>query len=101
VDQRFEFLKACQAAGWKTPLDKPDVSPKHEARMLWELYREMARLDEAKAKGEDFIKHAADAEKHAVDLEAALKAGDQEAATAAMKSLKKNCDSCHSMYRNQ
>lgn len=100
VDKRFEFLKASMEAGWKSPPKAPDVSPKHEAKMLWELYRELARLDEAKGKGEDFLKHAADAEKLAGGLEEALRAGNAEAATAAFKGLKKNCDSCHSEYRN-
>jgi len=68
--------------------------------MLWELYREMARMDEAKGKGEDFLKHSGDAEKVAGELEAALRGGNNEAATAAFKGLKKNCDSCHSAYRN-
>ncbi len=100
VDKRFDLLKASQAAGWKTPPEHPDVSPKHEAKMLWELYREMLRLDEAKAKGEDFAKHATDAEAVAASLEEALKAGDAAAATAAQRKLKKNCDACHSIYRN-
>ena len=100
VDKRFAFLKASMENGWNTPPKSPDVSPKHEAKMLWELYREMARLDEAKGKGEDFLKQAADAEKHAGELEEALKAGNNEAATGAFKNLKKNCDSCHSVYRN-
>ena len=101
VDKRFEFLKACQAAGWKTPPEEPDVSPKHEAKMLSELYREMARLDEAKAKGDEFMRHTADAEKHADELGEALIAGKNEAASAALKTLKKSCDACHSVYRNQ
>lgn len=100
VDQRFDFLKASMENGWNTPPKAPDVSPKHEAKMLWELYRELARLDEAKGKGDDFLTQAADAEKHAGDLEEALKAGNREAATGAFKNLKKNCDSCHSVYRN-
>ncbi len=100
VDERFEALKASQAAGWKSPPGHPDVSAKHEAKMLWELYREMARLEDAKAKGADFVKHTADAEKAAVSLEKALRAGDHDAATAAFKNLKKTCDSCHSVYRN-
>jgi protein tyrosine phosphatase (PTP) superfamily phosphohydrolase (DUF442 family) len=100
VDKRFDFLKASMEAGWKSPPKAPDVSPKHEAKMLWELYREMARQDDAKARGEDFVKHAADAEKHAGELEEALRAGDNAGATAAFKGLKKNCDACHSVYRN-
>jgi protein tyrosine phosphatase (PTP) superfamily phosphohydrolase (DUF442 family) len=100
VDKKFELLKASQAAGWKTPPAHPDVSPKHEAKMLWELYREMLRLEDAKAKGEDFVKHSTEAEALAASLEEALKANNAEAATAAQKKLKKNCDACHSIYRN-
>jgi protein tyrosine phosphatase (PTP) superfamily phosphohydrolase (DUF442 family) len=100
VDKRFEFLKASMGNGWKPPADSPDVSPKHEAKMLWELYREMLRLDESKGKGEDFVKHATEAEKGAGELEEALKAGKADAASAAFKKLKKNCDACHSVYRN-
>jgi cytochrome c556 len=68
--------------------------------MLWELYREVLRLDEAKAKGGDFVKYATDAEAGAGELEEALKAGDAAGASAAFKKLKKNCDACHSVYRN-
>jgi protein tyrosine phosphatase (PTP) superfamily phosphohydrolase (DUF442 family) len=100
VDQRFELLKASQAEGWKTPKDHPDVSPAHEARMLWELYRELARTDEAKAKGPDFLSHAVEAEKLGTTLEEAIRAGNAEAAGKAYKGLKKNCDACHSVYRN-
>jgi protein tyrosine phosphatase (PTP) superfamily phosphohydrolase (DUF442 family) len=101
VDKRFDFLKQSMENGWNPPAKSPDVSPKHEAKMLWELYREMARQDDAKAKGEEFLKYSADAEKHAGSLEEALRAGSNEAATAAFKALKKNCDSCHSVYRNK
>jgi hypothetical protein len=100
VDKRFDLLKASQAAGWKTPPGHPDVTPKHEAKMLWELCRELVRMDEAKGKGSEFLKHAGDAEKVAGTLEEALRAGNNDAATAAFKGLKKNCDSCHSVYRN-
>lgn len=100
VDERFDFLKASMENGWKSPPKAPDVSPKHEAKMLWELYREMARMDEAKGEGADFLKHASDAEKLAGSLEEALRAGSNDAATAAFKNLKKSCDSCHSVYRN-
>jgi len=100
VDKRFDFLKASMDNGWQTPPKAPDVTPKHEAKMLWELYREILRLDEATGKGEDFVKRATAAEEAAGSLEEALKAGNHEAATAAFRMLKKDCDSCHSVYRN-
>jgi protein tyrosine phosphatase (PTP) superfamily phosphohydrolase (DUF442 family) len=100
IDQRFDIMKASLEVSWAVPPAHPDISPKHEAKMLWESYRELARLDEAKAKGDDFLKHAAAAEECAGSLEAALKAGDGAAATEAYRKLKKNCDACHSLYRN-
>jgi protein tyrosine phosphatase (PTP) superfamily phosphohydrolase (DUF442 family) len=100
VDKRFDLLKQSMEAGWSPPPNHPDVSPKHEAKMLFELYREMARLDEAKGKGEEFLKAAADAEAHAGSLEEGLKREDGAFATEALKKLKKNCDACHSVYRN-
>jgi protein tyrosine phosphatase (PTP) superfamily phosphohydrolase (DUF442 family) len=101
IDQRFDLLKQAMDAGWKTPPKHPDVTPAHEARILWEYYREMIRTDpEAKAKGEDFLKHATEAEEHAGSLEEALAAGNNAAATESYRKLKKNCDSCHSLFRN-
>ncbi len=100
VDHRFDFLKRSMENGWNPPAKSPDVSPAHEAKMLWELYREMARQDDAKARGEDFLKHAADAEKHAVALEEELRAGNHDAAMDAFRNLKRSCDSCHADFRN-
>ena len=40
--------------------------------MLWESYREMARLDESKKLGERFISLLDESEKAAIDLEKAL-----------------------------
>jgi cytochrome c556 len=60
----------------------------------------MARTDEARVKGEDFLKYAADAEQMGVRLEESLRAGDAEAAGRAYRGLKKNCDACHSQYRD-
>jgi len=100
VAHRFTFLKASKMEEWKTPKDHPDVSPPHEARMLWENYREIVRLDEAKKHGKEFLRLANEGEKHATSLEEALRAKNFERAGQAYKKLKKNCDSCHADYRN-
>jgi len=100
VNVRYDFLAESAGEGWKAPKAHPDVSPPHEARMLWELYREMARLDDAKAKGADFLTLTGEGEKYAVSLEEALRAGDTEGARKAYLGVKKNCDACHSLYRN-
>jgi len=100
LDERWELLKACRAADWKTPANQPDVSPAHEARMVWEGYREMARAPDGKSHGEDFLAHCAAAERHATSLEAALRAGDTAGAETAFKASIKSCNGCHAAHRN-
>jgi hypothetical protein len=100
VSHRFEFIKASKIEKWKAPADSPDVSPAHEARMLWELYRESARLEESKKLGDEFLAMLKDGEEAAVSLEKALRGNDAEAAGKAYKAVKANCGACHSEYRN-
>ncbi len=101
VSLRWEFLKLAQANGWKPMADHPDVSPPHEARMLWELYREMARNDkECKDKGEIFIAYMQASEDAAIALEKAIRAEDVKAADKYFEVVKTNCADCHRDYRN-
>jgi len=100
VSMHFEFLKKSKSEDWKAPADNPDVSAPHEARMLWEAYREAARLDEAKKKGGEFLEHLSQAEAASVLLERALRAGDAAGAAQAYRQVKANCNACHSEYRN-
>jgi protein tyrosine phosphatase (PTP) superfamily phosphohydrolase (DUF442 family) len=100
VDFRKDNLTQSRDAGWKTPPDNPDVSPAHEARMLWEQYREMARLDESKKLGERFIALLGESEKAGIDLEKALRAEDQDGAERAWVDVKGGCNDCHVDYRN-
>lgn len=101
VNLRFEHLQLCKDAGWKQPKDHPDISPPHEARMLWELYREIARNDaECRDKGEVFLAYMQAAEQGAVELEKALRAGDAKAADKHFGAVKLNCKDCHRDYRN-
>jgi protein tyrosine phosphatase (PTP) superfamily phosphohydrolase (DUF442 family) len=107
VSHRWEYLKLAQASGWKKALaDHPDISPAHEARMLWEQFREMARTDkECKDKGDIFLKYLAASEQAAIELETALRAEGEEAARKAeaekrYKAVKNLCVDCHRDYRN-
>lgn len=100
VSHRFEFLKKSKSQNWKVLADSPDVSPPHEARMLWELFREAARLDEAKQKGPDFRIFLRQGEDAAVSLEKALRAADHTEATKAYKRVKASCNACHAEFRN-
>ncbi len=100
VDLRAEHLKASEEADWGVPPGSPDVSPPHEARMLFEHFREMARLDESRDLGERFVALLGEAEASARALESALRTGDGAAADAAWKSTRESCGTCHDGYRN-
>jgi len=100
VSTRWEFLKSSRGQDWGVPSESPDVSPPHEARMLWELYRESARTGGWKPYGEDFKTYLADGEKAAIELEKSLRAGDRAAAERHYRAVKQNCNSCHAQYRD-
>ena len=96
----FEGLAACRKAGWKAPAESPDVSPPHQARILWEHFAELRRTDESKSHGDQYMKWLESSEKDGVKLEEAIRAGDPAAADAAMDAVKKTCDSCHKKHRD-
>lgn len=100
VDLRWEHLKAAKAVQWGVPPESPDVDPPHEARMLWELYREIARLDDATGHGPKFMTDLAEGEAAAKALEDALRAKDMSAAAAAFDRGAKACSSCHKKFRD-
>jgi protein tyrosine phosphatase (PTP) superfamily phosphohydrolase (DUF442 family) len=100
VDLRWDHLKASKEAKWGVPPASPDVDPPHEARMLWEHYREIARLDDAKSRGAEFLKFLAETESGAKALEDALRAKDGTASDAAFATVKQSCTVCHAKYRD-
>jgi len=100
VSARWEFLQSSRKQDWGVPKESPDVSPPHEARMLWELYRETARTGDLTKYGDDFKEYLAQGEQAAIELEKALRANDHEAAEKQYKVAKDVCASCHAQYRN-
>jgi protein tyrosine phosphatase (PTP) superfamily phosphohydrolase (DUF442 family) len=101
ISHDWERLKLCEEAGWNVPADHPDVDPPHEARMLWETFREMGRTDkESRAKGEIYLKYLKASEDAAIELEKAIRAGDVETAGVKFAEVKDLCASCHRDYRN-
>lgn len=97
----FERLAACDKAGWKAPEGSPDVSPKHEATMLRESFREMLRLDEVKTHEDRYVKWMTQSEADCATLEAAVAGGKNADASAALTRVKKTCDTCHAQYRDK
>ncbi len=100
VSARFENLKLSKEGAWKPLADHPDVSAAHEARMLWELYRESARTPDGKEHGAGYLRMLADGEKLVIGLEKAIRAGDSEAADRGYAAMVKNCKGCHASTRN-
>ena len=100
VDARWERLKAVADADFRAPPDHPDLDPSHEALMLAESYRELARLDESRGRGADFLDRLAEALRHALTFRDALGAGDGDSIEAAFRAASGDCKSCHVQYRD-
>jgi protein tyrosine phosphatase (PTP) superfamily phosphohydrolase (DUF442 family)/cytochrome c556 len=103
IDDHFMALKDSQKNGWKAPAGNPDATPAHQATLLWEQFRELARTPDTAKRSDDYRKHLADSEKAADILRTALKANvpDPVALEAAFKSATQSCSACHKAFRNQ
>jgi protein tyrosine phosphatase (PTP) superfamily phosphohydrolase (DUF442 family) len=97
----FERLQACQKSSWGSPEGQPDVSPPHEATILMEHFREMQRLDEARSRGERFVRGLLESETASDRVAASLRSGRKDEASAALAAVKKTCDTCHDAHRDR
>ena len=100
IDQRFEALRHSQEHGWQAPRTNPDILPPHEALQLRELFHELQRTDDHQSRSVDYREWMRAAERHAAELETALRAGNQSGAGAAMARAAATCGACHARYRN-
>jgi protein tyrosine phosphatase (PTP) superfamily phosphohydrolase (DUF442 family) len=105
IDEHWDNLKAVEKAGFRTPQGHPDIDPPHEALLLAEQYRERSRHEDAR--GEEFARMLADAERDATALEEALRRygeapspAARQAAEAAFTRAGRSCSSCHVRYRD-
>jgi hypothetical protein len=102
IDEHFSWLKQSQKAGWKTPAGHADISPPHEATILWEHYRELARTPDTANRPADFRAKLADAERAAETLRRLLSENtDTAKLDAAFKVSTQTCVACHRTYRNK
>jgi protein tyrosine phosphatase (PTP) superfamily phosphohydrolase (DUF442 family) len=102
IDEHFAWLKSSQKAGWKTPPGHADISPSHEAVLLWEQLRELGRTDDTKKRPQDYQTKLADSERAAEAFRTLLKnSKDNAAIDAQFKALMQSCSACHKQYRNQ
>ena len=54
IDRHWDQLKAIRDAGYRTPRTHPDLVPAQAALQLLEDFRELARLEETKGRGDEF-----------------------------------------------
>lgn len=102
IDAHLDALKLSQQAGWKTPPQHADISPAHEATLLWEQFREIARLKEMAERPEDYREKIGAAEQAAEILRKLLREpADNARIDATFKQLGQSCVTCHQKYRNE
>ncbi|WP_145284026.1 protein-tyrosine phosphatase family protein [Pirellulimonas nuda] len=101
VDRASDNLKLCQAAGWKTPADHPDIDAGQQALLLREGLHETGRLvAEDNPHDARFARWMAEAERGVVALEAAIASGENRQRNALFQAVQSQCQQCHLRYRN-
>jgi cytochrome c556/protein tyrosine phosphatase (PTP) superfamily phosphohydrolase (DUF442 family) len=102
IDAHYDQLKESQKAGWKTPPSHADISPPHEATMLWEHFQEIARTADTAGRSDDYRAKLAEAEQISDSLRKLLRASpDFAVLDAAFKRVGQSCSACHQKYRNK
>ncbi len=99
IDRTYHLLGQCQAAGWQTPSDHPDLVPAKLAILLREGFRESQRHLEDKS-GQQLQHWMIESEAFASDLQHAIEESDSAAADGHLVQLKQSCKQCHVRFRN-
>jgi hypothetical protein len=91
-----------KAAAWAAPKDHPDVDPPHEATILGQHYRELARSEDVAKRDETFRKLLTAAEDASFELATVLRAKPVDATQAAVAfdAVSSSCAKCHTVYRD-
>jgi hypothetical protein len=102
VDEIFDHLRAIERAGWRVPMDHPDLVPAAEAGRLADLYRVLADGEYAKRKPAEFTGMLRESNTRAQLLEDLLAGGEQDAAkiSGQFKLVAASCKDCHVKYRD-
>ena len=102
IDELHTHLKLVQKAGWKVPPGHADISPAHEATMLWEQLKELARLPDSAERSADYRARVANAEKAVDALRTQLRDPQNVALLETnFKNVTDSCAACHKKYRNE
>ena len=108
IEHTFDHLKELSAAGWRPLNRNPDLDPAHEALLLKEQYRELARTSDVAQQSDEFRKLLSESEATAERLEELLqgweKAGRQGLPPAALErafaAAGQSCATCHRVHRD-
>jgi protein tyrosine phosphatase (PTP) superfamily phosphohydrolase (DUF442 family) len=108
LEQTFDSVKTVAAAGWKSPLSRPDLHPVQEVLLLKDHFSELLRTESVAKEPEGFRNMLRESESAAADLEAALMSwSESEAALpvpdtlpTSFERIAKNCVACHTEFRD-
>ena len=103
MDEHLDLLKTRQRVGWRAVPEDSDTLPAHQATLLWEQLRELARTDDTAKRPDDFRKLLADAERAAATFRDSLRTSPSDIAKldGALKQTTQSCAACHKAYRNE
>ncbi len=98
IDVVFDRLQRCATSGWKRPSDHPDLDPPHEALRLREIFYEIMRTDDFKARPAEFRARMEASRSASEHLEGLLRSGGS--GDPDLLTLKQSCVDCHRIWRN-
>jgi len=101
ADRVFDRLFVVEAAGWKVPSEHPDLVPAAEVGILTELFRGMRGLREGASPEDDHERQIEAFIERSTALEAAVRNGRAEEASAILADLDTRCTACHKAWRNK
>jgi protein tyrosine phosphatase (PTP) superfamily phosphohydrolase (DUF442 family)/cytochrome c556 len=92
IDARLDAL---EGAAWKAPAAR-------EATLLWEHFRELARMPDTAGRPAAYRERLADAADAAAAMRELLRTGTPDAAAleTALQATKRSCTECHKAFRN-
>lgn len=97
----FGHLRDIERAGWRTPIESPDLVPAAEAGRLANLLRVLLESDEVKSEPADFLDWLRENADQAQELEDGLAAAaPADRLSSIMKRLDQTCKDCHAKYRD-
>ena len=108
IEHTHDHLKQFAGGGWRHLEKQPDLEPAHEALLLKEHYRELARTEDVQKQSAAFRQLLAESERTAESLEVLLNdwktAGRPEPAPASITktftAASQHCATCHQKFRD-